>query len=127
MPESIRLVVLKRITDVLKNITPANGYDFDLTNAVFRGRMLFGERDPKIMISITEGTRPDPGNYAGYNGEARSALWPLIIQGYALNDLVNPSDPAYALMAAVETELGKIIAELPSGEGPPSLLYGNPS
>lgn len=118
MPDSIRLTVLKRLTAILEGITLANGYDFDLSNAVFRGRALFGESDPKTMVSIIEATRPDPGRYAGYDQEERSSLWPLIIQGYTNNDLVNPSDPAYRLMAAVEKQLNKIKKELPSGQGP---------
>lgn len=117
MPDSIRLVVLKRLTNLLKDITPENGFDYDLSKSVFRGRTLFGESDPKVMVTILEATRPDPGQYAGYNDEMRSASWPLIVQGFCVNDLQNPSDAAYNMMAAVETQLGKITKELPSGQG----------
>lgn len=118
MPDSIRLTVLKRLTSLIQGITPANGFDFDLSNAVFRGRALFGDSDPKTMVSILEATRPDPGRYVGYDQEERSSLWPLVIQGYTVNDLVNPSDPAYQLMAAVEKQLNKVKAELRAGQGP---------
>ena len=109
MADSYRLVALKRLTDHLKGITKLAGYDYDLAGAVFRGRTLFGEGDPIPMISILESPRSDAGLFAGDNA-ARKEDWSLLIQGWAHDDPVNPTDPAYGLMDAVEQRLSRLIS-----------------
>lgn len=111
MADSYRLTVLKRLTDHLKGIAPANGYAFDLSNNVFRGRTIFGEGDPVPLISILESPRSDSGVYAGSESSERKEGWTLLIQGWAHDDVENPTDPLYDLMDAVERRLQRIIAE----------------
>ena len=110
MADSYRLTVLKRLCDLLSQITPANGFEFDLSMAVHRGRTVFGESDVVPMLSIMEATTVGEGIYAGENNTWRKDGWGIILQGWAHNDIVHPSDPAYALMAAVEVQLAKITA-----------------
>jgi hypothetical protein len=54
MPVSRQLDLLVRLTNHFEGITPANGYDFDMTGKVFRGRLVFGADDPDPVISIVE-------------------------------------------------------------------------
>ena len=111
MADSYRLTVLKKLTAHLKTITPQNGYDFDLSNSVFRGRASYGEDNPLPLVSILESTRPDNGSFAGEEQSERKENWSLLIQGWVHDDVENPTDPAYALMDAVERHLFRLIAE----------------
>lgn len=108
MADSYRLTALKLLTAHLQGITPANGYTYDLSASVFRGRSLFGQGDPVPMVSILESPRSDQGKFAGQGNEARSEKWSLLIQGWAEDDIENPTDPAYGLMDAVEDRLMRI-------------------
>ena len=110
MADSYRLTVQKRLAELLGDIVPVLGkHDFTLAGAVFRGRAQFGDGDPLPMLSLLEPPRPsDASAYAGTNRDTRSERWPLILQGWVRNDLANPSDGAYDLMAAVELQLGKV-------------------
>jgi len=94
----------------LKGITPGNGYDYDLSSGVFRGRTKFSDGDPCPLVSILESPRSDLGQFAGENGSERSEGWALMIQGWAQDDVENPTDPAYGLMDAVERHLARVIA-----------------
>jgi hypothetical protein len=108
--DSYRLSVLKALTDHLKGITPANGYDYDLSAAVFRGRTVFGANDPIPLVSILEAPRSDAGRFAGDDGYQRSEDWSLMVQGWAADDIANPTDPLYGLMDAVEHRMARLIA-----------------
>lgn len=116
MPLSNRLDVLQKLTSFLKQITVANGYQHDLATSVFRGRALFGSDDPIPMISILESPRSDIGIFAGSN--ERKEQWSLLIQGWTHDDVDNPTDPAYELMADVERHLEKI-TECSTANGQP--------
>lgn len=107
MPYSdpFRLRVLKALTDSLKQITPANGYQHDLSAGVFRGRELFGENDPIPMVSILEAVDEFDQSMSPRGGEGSSGPWPLLIQGFVDDDLENPTDPAHHLMAEVKRQL----------------------
>jgi hypothetical protein len=109
MADSYRLTVLKRLGDLLSQITIANGFEYDLSAAVHRGRTTFGDSDPLPMLSLIEATQAGEGVYAAENNTLRKGDWPLILQGWVDNDLLNPTDPAYGLMAAVEVQLAKVI------------------
>jgi hypothetical protein len=41
--------------------------------------------------------------------------WSLMVQGWPADDPVNPSDPAYDLLAMVEMRLARLVAEAPGG------------
>lgn len=114
MADSKQLHILKRLTTHLQGITPANGYDYDLSASVFRGRALFGANDPVPMVSILEAPKPDVGLVAGENKIERIEEWLLLLQGWTEDDKENPTDPAYGLKAAVEKRLSEIIAVNPS-------------
>lgn len=110
MADSYRLAVLKKLTDHLKGITKANGYDYDMADKVFRGRTVFGQNDPSHLLSILEAPRGDSGMFAGENKFERKENWGLLIQGWASDDVDNPTDPLYGLMDAVEDRLLRLIA-----------------
>ena len=107
MADSYRLQVLKALCAHLET-TPSD--EFSLSGAVFRGRALYGENDPSTMLSLLEAPRPDFPKQAGTNREASHEEWQLLLQGFTKDDHFNPTDPAYALMDAVEKHLGQIIA-----------------
>lgn len=103
--DPFRLRVLKALTLALQDITPANQYVNDVSAAVFRGRLAYGDNDPLPMLSILEpaqSTVPalnDDGNIGGD--------WDVLIQGFVKDDARNPTDPAYVLMADVMRRLGQ--------------------
>lgn len=103
--EPFRLRVLKSLTTVLEEITPANGYHFDMTGKVFRGRSVFGNSAPLPMLSILESMmekeqlNPPPG------GSHRVGPWELLIQGWVEDDEDNPTDPGQYLLADVQRRL----------------------
>lgn len=113
--DSKRLACLKALTTHLKTeVTPANGYLHDLSNAVFRGRNRFTDADPDVMVSILESPNPDRFPRAAGSSDdgiaEQSDNWTLLIQGWAPDDPVNPTDPAYELMADTKKALTKIVA-----------------
>ncbi len=114
MPFKLR--VLHALTDIIKEVTPANGYtsnlaDFDpgdgvMTSRVYRGRAWFGDTDPIPMVSVLEPSdesdylfAPPPDDSSG------SYDWPLLVQGFVNDDPMNPTDPAYKLMRDVRRRL----------------------
>jgi hypothetical protein len=113
------------LTAVLKAITPANGYNNDLsdftdlatgdpTQRVFRGRNIFGADDPLPCLSILENPHAEDSlreEPRGGGGIARGP-WELLIQGFAQDDAQNPSDPAHWLMADVKLALARERAKL---------------
>lgn len=110
-----RLRLLLGLTDVLKSITPANGYTNDLSDSlddsgdplvrVARGRVRFGDGDPIPLISILENPHVDAVDLSP--GASTTALveWNLLLQGWAKDDKVNPTDPAHWLLADVKRAL----------------------
>lgn len=100
-----RLEALIRLSDAIEKITPANGYEHDLTGKVFRGRAIFGQGDPLPMVSILEVPQapdqvPPPPAGTTYKGP-----WELVIQGFVEDDRENPTDPAHKLLAEVKKRL----------------------
>lgn len=110
MPDSRQLDVLKRLTEHLRGITPENGFDFDLSESVFRGRLIFGDGDPNPLVSIVEHLTADVSvAVAEENRVLRHENWVLLVQGWILYDPENPTDDAYQLKAAVEQRLAECI------------------
>lgn len=116
-----RLAVMQNLTALLETITPDNGYIHDLRDSVFRGRNVFGDRDPVPMVVILDS--PQPGDVVP-SGTTNAANYqtgmPLIVQGFVKDDLQNPSDPAYLLMADVRRCLA--LEKKTRGARPPNLL-----
>lgn len=107
-----RLTVQKRLTALLQTVTLANGYQHDLSVAgrVTRGR-LFMESDSGALpaVAINEPLNPDrEASRAGAKGQYAKEVWRLLVQGWAVDDLDNPTDPAHWLMADVKKALATI-------------------
>lgn len=100
-----RLRVLKALTSTIEDVNPDNGHHHDLRGKVFRGRLRFGSTDPLPMVSILEAPIPqDTLNGTGEN-TGSTGEWELLVQGYAIDDRANPSDPAHHMMAEVKSIL----------------------
>lgn len=118
MQTSRQLDLLMRMTTHFEGITPANGYDFDLTGKVFRGRLVFGADDPDPVVSILEHLSADVTvEVAGENRITRQETWVLLVQGWIRITDEHPTDACYNLKAAVEHRLARTIQT--NGQGAP--------
>lgn len=100
-----RTRVQMALAGALEEINPTNGYPLDFREAVFRGRLTFGEGDPLPMLSILEPPIPlEPGR-APPNASASTSDYRLIVQGFVADDRENPTDPAALAMAYVKKRL----------------------
>jgi hypothetical protein len=102
-----RLRVLQGLTACLKTITVANGYQFDMAEAVFRGRNVYGDDDPVPLLSILEAPLPDTPSPTPAAGGTWQGPWELMIQGWVDDDKQNPTDPAHVLLADVKKALAE--------------------
>lgn len=112
MADSYRLAVLKALTTHLKGIT-GEEYENDLSDQggvtrVVRGRVLFGDDAPVPLVSILEAPRPDAGLFTGEGKQHRKETWNLLVQGWTVDDVMNPTDPVYSLMNDVEKRLFRL-------------------
>lgn len=120
MADSYRLTVLKRLTTLLEGttLTPVVGLDpalpATLANVVFRGRSLFGDSDPRTMVSLLESPRPQGTVYGGTDNEVRLESWGILLQGFCPELKTNPSDSVYSMLDDVEKRLSRITATLTS-------------
>lgn len=105
--DPFRLRVLKELTALLQTITVANGYKHDLDEAVFRGRLYYGDDDVLPMISILESPLPLDQLPTPTSNPNSSGEWEIVLQGFAQDDAENPTDPAYSLIADVKQALTK--------------------
>jgi hypothetical protein len=109
----LRLEILRAITAALKEINPTNGYEFDLRDdltleseprpRVVRGRLHIGDDEPLPMVSLVEppmSIEPTSTKKQADN-TARHGEWDILIQGWARDDPLNPTDAAYQLEAEV--------------------------
>jgi hypothetical protein len=114
--------VKKNICLALEEITPANGYLFDLTGKVFRGRVLFGAKDPLPMLALLE-TPLQPDQLPTARDSVLSAgRWELTVQGFLDDDFENPTDPGDALAADVIRRLVVEKEKLGGRYGDPNLF-----
>lgn len=119
MADHDRLKVLKALTELLQGITPTNGFgDLDLSESVYRGRLVFGVETEPPFVSINESPRPDFGTFAG-GGEARSEIWNVLVQGWMEDDTVNPTDPLYPMLSAMEQRLALVVKMQSPNDGRP--------
>lgn len=101
----IRLEILKRMTDVLKEITPANGYVTDILDHVYRGRGVYGDETPLPALSILEAPIPLDQLPSAKDNQSLAGQWELVVQGWVDDDRKNPTDPAQVLLADVKKRL----------------------
>ena len=128
MADPLRLRIQQGLTAVLQSITPANGYAFDLSGPgqVARGRLLFGEGDPKTMITMLEPPEPpETTREAPDQAPKAHPVWDLLLQGTTEYDRQNPTDPAYRLLADVQRRLSEERAKL--GGPMPGEAFGTPT
>lgn len=109
-----RLLVLKRLCTLLEELE-VDGAIVDMSGKITRGRNIMGEEVQAPALSILEAPRPEFATYAGEEHFMRKESMLLMIQGRAVDDKLNPGDPAYYLEAAVEKRLSMIIAEKSGG------------
>jgi hypothetical protein len=114
----LKLQVLRALTTHLEGIVGEEWGGYVLTGCVFRGRNRFGDDTPETFLSILEAPRPDVGREGGENNASRAYEWLLLLQGWTLDDAVNPSDPCYFLQEQVERRL-QMIVEMKMGSGRP--------
>lgn len=111
-----KLTVLHALTNALADITPANGYQTDMSptdrgdgvliSRVYRGRSWFGDNDPIPMLSVIEGVDPgEPVPEPLLVAQQGQYDWNLLVQGFIDDDPENPTDPAYVLLADVKKRL----------------------
>lgn len=122
---SKKLKLMIALTDHLKAITPdwtdlppemaGEVCPYDLSESVFRGRVLFGEEVRPPFIAILEAPRQLDPNGAGTGRLWNDEDWTLLIQGFAKDDKKNPTDPAYELLAWTQMRMARITTEKKSG------------
>ena len=76
---------------------------------ISRGKGTVTAKEAEDTLSLLEAPRSLFGEPAGRGGIRRDEQWALLLQGWPKDDPKNPSDPAYALKAAVEMQLASII------------------
>jgi hypothetical protein len=111
----IRLEVHKRMTEVLKEITVANGYASDIGDNVFRGRIVFGEETPIPSLAILEVPIPIDQLPSPRSAVVTKGPWELMVQGWVKDDRDNPTDNAHILMADVKKRLIQERAKIDEG------------
>lgn len=133
MADPRRLQVKVKLTEWLAGLTPANGYQHDLSTAggvtrVFRGRDKFGESDPLPAVAIIEPLNPDRDIDDAGTGRYVNEQLILMIQGWAEPDVsaIHVTDPADRLLADLKKRVAELIGnDLPPQEAQPwHNLYG---
>jgi hypothetical protein len=109
-----RLRVQRSLSAAFEQITPGNGFASDLSpvvvggttkRRVFRGRTMFGDKDPLPMVSILEEPIAPETDLAPVSGVTGQGPYDLMVQGFVEDDHENPTDPAHILMADVKQRL----------------------
>jgi hypothetical protein len=109
-----RLQILKALTASLEatDLTDFGVYASDgvtlltsMVGRVFRGRIAFGDDDPLPMLSVLEVPIPLDQIVSPEDSSYSAGTWELLIQGFAVEDAIHPTDPAHVLMAAVKKRL----------------------
>lgn len=125
-----RLKCLIALTDIIKSVTPANGYQMDLSDEadgakrVQRGRLIVGDDDPSTLVTIIEPPTAVEPQQTGPDNTGRATEWDILIQGWAKNDKDNEAaDLAYVLAADVTKALAAEKQKTKTGRpGVPDLL-----
>lgn len=124
MIDSKRLTILKALSAWLEGITVANGYQHDLTGAVYRGRVTFGDEASVPLVNILEPLNPDRDPVVTDGGALQKERWVLLLQGLVDDDIDNPTDPAHHLMADVKKRLAVLLDENYPNTNPDYMLGG---
>lgn len=116
MSDSVQLTILKLMTTIIEGVTTANGYAFDLSGRVYRGRKIFGSEVSPPFVSLLESPKPGDELQADEGGLKRRTAWHLLVQGWATDDKSAPLDNAYGLKASVEQRLARIAQKTSQGK-----------
>lgn len=103
-----RLLAMEALTDLLKTITLVNGYQHDLSEAVFRGVPVFTDGDPVPMLSVLEWIDFNEGPQFLREANKYKHTLDLMLQGWVEADDHNWTDTAYPLLADVQKCLSQI-------------------
>ena len=95
MPDSVRLQVLKAITDLIGTSTMLS------QGSVYRGRLKFGVGDSLPRVSILESPKQGATNHPE-GGADQKSIWELYLQGFVVDEGDHPTDAAHDLLAEVK-------------------------
>ena len=105
MIDTFRLRVLKALSTALEEISMADGYQHDLAGKAVRGRLTLTKDDPDLPVLAINEKPVFPENLeAQTSGQSQTKL-ELLIQGFCVEDLENPTDPAYPFLGDVQKRL----------------------
>lgn len=129
MADSYRLIVLKRLAAWIEGVTPANGYENDLTGRVDRGRATYGDEVSYPRVSILEPLNPDRDAFEAGEGQMSAEDWILLVQGWTPIDASDPNpmhyvDEAHVLMAEVKKRVMQLVDPSASHETNPQANLG---
>lgn len=102
-PDSKQLRILKKLCAHLEATSEYPGI------VCHRGLSTISASELSDTLSLLEAPRPVVGSKAGIEGVKRNEEWTLLLQGWPKDDKKNPSDPAYAMKAACEHQLSKLL------------------
>lgn len=103
----IRLRIQDKLVKILSEIDGTGDWKYDLRDSVFRGRVIFGDKDPLPMVSILEVPVPLDQMGSEADNTHNAGKWELMIQGFVKDDKLHPTDPGHYLMADVKKVLAK--------------------
>lgn len=122
---SNKLNILKRLTTHLQAITPdwtdlpapMQGIvcPYNLSQSVYRGRLLFGKEVALPYLSIFEPVEQAEPLSPDFNVPIEKEDWLVLIQGFVADDRDNPTDPAYDLLAWVQMRLARLTLQKSNG------------
>lgn len=124
--DSFRLRVQKAITASLELNVEGVEYNYTLADHVFRGRAAFGPNDGEYLVSVLEPPVTPENIRMPEPVTSGPLLWSLLIQGFAPNDIANPSDPAHQMMADVRKRFAIEKSRIVTGAPNDSDRYRNP-
>jgi hypothetical protein len=122
---SKKLKIMKLLTVHLSGITPdwvdlppemlGEECPYDLSDSVYRGRVIFGDEVKTPFITVLEAPRQLDPRGAGTAELLSDEDWTLLIQGFAKDDKKHPTDPAYDLLAWTQMRMSRITVEKKNG------------
>lgn len=119
MPQGtpIKLVIMQRLTAMLEQIPIPGGQPAaDFTGRVYRGRIVIGGETKTPYYTILEAPKPDLAPVvAGIGSTIQTEEWQLLIQGFGVDDKLNPTDHSYYMEALARMRLSQIIAQTKQG------------
>ena len=120
MSLSLRAAVMFRLTELLETVSVADGYVNNLQGRVRRGvKLSTAPEDGKPVVALLEPPVPsDPlGQGTVQSTVQRHSDWGVLIQAIAADDLDNPTDKLYDLLADIRRVLAEETRRASKGGG----------